>query len=101
MVRLGDGSNNTAELLSLKILLTFATEKGCRTLNVFGDSMNMINWIKGRKTCRNIRLETILFSIRDVIESYTTFNFNHVYKENKRYADRASKASLQMEVGRW
>ena len=29
MVRLGEGRNNFAELLSLKIILIFATEKGC------------------------------------------------------------------------
>ena len=101
MVELRDGSNNTVELLSLKILLIFAAEKGCRTLNVFGDLMNVINWIKGTQTCWNIRLETILFSIVAVIESYTTFNCHHVYRENNRFVDRASKAGLQMEVGRW
>ena len=101
MVGLGDGSNNFAELLSLKILLIFAAEKGCITLNVYGDLMNVINWIKGIQTCRNIRLETILFSIRDVIETYNTFNCQHVYGENKRLADRVAKAGLQMEVGSW
>ena len=101
MVGLGGGSNNFAELLSLKILLIFATKKGCRTLNVYGDSMNVIKWIKGIHTCQNIRLETILFSIKVVIETYTTFNCQHVYRENNRLADRASKAGLQMEVGRW
>ena len=43
IVGLGEGSNNYAELLSLKILFIFATEKGCRTLDVCGDSMNDIN----------------------------------------------------------
>ena len=32
MVGLGEGSNNYAELLSLKFLLIFAAKKGCRTL---------------------------------------------------------------------
>ena len=101
MVGMGDGRNNFAELLSLKILLIFEVEKGCRTLNVYGDSMNVINWIKGIQTCQNIRLETILFSIGDVIETYATFNCQHVYKENSRLADKASKAGLLLEVGRW
>ena len=43
MVGQGEGSNNYAKLLSLKIILIFAAEKGCRTLNVCGDSMNVIN----------------------------------------------------------
>ena len=51
---LGEGSNNLVELMSLKLLLVFATEKGCRNLNFMGDSMNVINWINGTQQCRNI-----------------------------------------------
>ena len=40
---LGEGNNNYPELYSLKLLLIFAAEKGCRSLNVFGESMNVIN----------------------------------------------------------
>ena len=46
MVGLGKGSNNLAELLRLKLLLIFAVEKGCRSLNICGYLMNVINWIK-------------------------------------------------------
>ena len=41
-----EGSNNYAKLLNLKLLLTYAVEKGCRTIKIFGDSLNVINWIK-------------------------------------------------------
>ncbi len=44
---LGEGNNNFAELMSLKLLLIFTMEKGCRSLNIFGDSLNVINYIKG------------------------------------------------------
>ena len=40
---LGEGSNNFAEIMSLKLLLVFAAEKGCRNFNFMGDSMNVIN----------------------------------------------------------
>ena len=63
--------------------------------------MDVINWIKGVQTCQNIRLETILFSIMAVIETYTTFNCQHVYRESNKLEDRASKEGLQVEVGRW
>ena len=45
IVGLGEGSNN--ELLSLKILLIFAVEKGYQNIIFYGDSMNVINWTKG------------------------------------------------------
>ena len=46
-VGLGEGLNNFVELLSLKILLLFTVEKGCRKINFYGDSMNVISWING------------------------------------------------------
>jgi hypothetical protein len=43
---LGPGTNNYAELMALKLLLTFAGEKGINSLQIFGDSMVVINWIR-------------------------------------------------------
>ena len=43
IVGLGESGNNRVELLSLKLLLILAAEKGCNNLNVFGDSLNVIN----------------------------------------------------------
>ena len=63
---LGEGSNNYVELLSLKLLLIFIAEEGCQRINIFGDSLNVINWIKGTQQCRQLILENILLSIREV-----------------------------------
>ena len=88
---LGEGNNNYAELYSLKLLLIFATKKGCRSLNVFGDSMNVINWILKTQMCINLRLDNIFSSILDILEGYDSFSCIHVYRENNREADEASK----------
>jgi len=42
----GGGSNKFVELMDLKLLVLFALEKGCRSIQVYGDSMLMINWVK-------------------------------------------------------
>ena len=42
---LGTGTNNYAELMTLKLLLCFANERNYRELQVYGDSMVVINWI--------------------------------------------------------
>ena len=70
IARLGEGSNNLAELLSLKLLLIFVAEKGCRTLKVYGGSLNVIKWIKRIQTCRDLRLKKISISIWDVMETF-------------------------------
>jgi len=98
---LGEGSNNFAELMSLKLLLIFAIEKGCKKLNVFGDSKNVINWISLTQECRNRSLATLLYSIRTVLQNLENFSCRHVYRENNMVADLASKEGLNMVLGRW
>ena len=98
---LGPGSNNYAELMSLKLLLIFASERGIKRLSVCGDSLNVINWIKKIQACRNIRIVNILSTVQNIILSYDTFLCQHVYRENNKEADQASKEGLRMAFGNW
>eukprot|EP01018_Ginkgo_biloba_P039380 Gb_12932 [translate_table: standard] len=43
---LGFGTNNFAKLMALKLILLLANEKGFSRLQVFGDSLNVINWMR-------------------------------------------------------
>jgi hypothetical protein len=43
---LGVGSNDYSEIMALKLLLLFVVEKECKILQVFGDSLLIINWVK-------------------------------------------------------
>ena len=101
IIGLGEGTNNFVELMSLKLLLIFAAEKGCRNINAFGDSMNVINWTRGIQPCRNLRLVNLLSSIRGVLHGFDSFSCRHVYRENNQKANQASKEGLQMAMGTW
>jgi hypothetical protein len=57
---LGTGTNN----MSYKLLIGFALKKGFRRLKVYGDSLNVINWIKGTYRCLNIRLSRLVEDIK-------------------------------------
>jgi hypothetical protein len=46
--------------MSLKLLLLFAGEKGVKTLQIFGDSMTVINWARKTQKCHNIQLLSLL-----------------------------------------
>ena len=98
---LGEGTNNFVEFVSLKLLLIFAIEQGCRTINFFGDSMNVINWKRGIHQCRNLRLANLLSSTREVLHGFDSFSCRHVYRENNQKVDQASKEGLQMAMGTW
>jgi len=98
---LGEGTNNFAELMSLKLLLIFALEKGCTSITCFGDSLNVINWVNNTQDCRNMRLGNLLAATRRVISSFDSFSCRHVYRENNAEADRASKEGIQKAIGSW
>ena len=98
---LGEGTNNYSELMSLKLLLLFSLEKGCNNLNIMGDSMNVINWINETQECRQLRLAHILSAIRLLIQCFDSFSCWHVYRENNKEADKASKEGLRLEAGSW
>lgn len=45
---LGSGTNNFAELLGLKLLLTLSLDNNIRKVQIFGDSHLVINWATGK-----------------------------------------------------
>lgn len=98
---LGQGTNNFAEIMSLKLLMIFALEKDCTSLSVFGDSLNVINWIRQTQDCRNIAIGNILAATRMVIQRFDSFSCKHVFRENNKEADKASKDGLSMAFGSW
>ena len=56
---IGAGTNNYAELMALKLLLHFALEQGCKKLQIFGDSLIIINWVNKIQHCKNLALITL------------------------------------------
>ena len=53
---LGIGTNNLADLYALKLLLILALDKQISKIQVFGDSLLVINWITGKFRIRNLQL---------------------------------------------
>jgi len=64
---LGIGTNNYVELLALKLLLLFVVEKGCKTLQVFGDSLLIIKWEKRVQICHIAHLVPIFKEVMRII----------------------------------
>ena len=98
---LGACANNFAELFTLKLLLIFALEKGCTVLQVFGDSMIILNWIKELQRCQFMRLVPILADALDIKHRFDSITFTHVYRKRNGLADRLSKESTQLPLGTW
>ena len=98
---LGIGTNNFTELMSYKLLIGFALEKGCRRLKIYGDSLNVINWIKGTQRCLNIRLAILVEDIKHLQTNFEFIDCQHVYREKNKELDKRSKEGIGLGVGQW
>lgn len=92
----GGGTNNYAELMALRMLLTKAWEWGVSTLQVFKDSKIILEWGKGTMNCNILRLRPLLEEVKHLSSLFELITFVHVYRERNQVADRLSKAGAQL-----
>jgi ribonuclease HI len=78
---LGSISNNYVELLALKLLILFAREKGVTSLQIYGDSLNVVNWTKKLQRCHTFLLVPLIEEIERILNSFDSFSIHHVYRE--------------------
>lgn len=98
---LGVGTNNFSELITLRHLLHFALRHHCISINIFGDSQIIINWINGTATCHMHSLSTILQEALDLKAAFNDFSISHIYREHNKGADKLSKEAALMDRGLW
>jgi len=100
-VGLGLGTNNYAELSALRLLLCWLIRKNIFAIQIFGDSLNVINWVNGSSSCHNQILKPLLEEIMLLKSSFNRISICHTYRENNEEADQLSKAGLQQNLGCW
>eukprot|EP00253_Pinus_taeda_P008825 PITA_08825 len=100
-VGLGQGTNNYAELAALRLLMCWALKRNLLSIQIFGDSMNVINWVNGNSMCHNQILKSILEDIVSLKSHFTCISFCHIYREHNTTADLLSKSGLQQDLGHW
>lgn len=96
---LSKGTNNFAELGTLKLLLLRAIEYGCKSLQVFGDSMVIINWENGIQCCHNLILLPIFEDIVFIKQHFDSLSITHVDREQNALTNSLSKDRAQLPKG--
>eukprot|EP00253_Pinus_taeda_P030772 PITA_30772 len=100
-VGLGPGSNNYAELSALRLLICWSLQRNISTIQIFGDSMNVVKWVNGNEICQNQILKPILEDILSLKSRFNNFSICHIYRDKNTAADQLSKAGLQQVLGSW
>ena len=96
LIRLGCGlcTNSRSELLALFCLLHVTNVMALPGIPVYGDSMMVIDWVKGRSKLKVTNLEHWCNRIADLEHGFSFFDCQHIYREHNSLANRLSKLGL-------
>jgi ribonuclease HI len=97
---LGVTTNNQAEYQALKIGLEEALKRGITHVDVFMDSMLVVNQMKGTFKVKNRDLVAIHQSVQQLVRQFMKVTFTHVPRELNKLADAMVNEVLDAEAAR-
>ena len=98
-VYLGITTNNQAEYTALKLGLERALKEGARELEVYMDSLLVVNQMKGIFKVKNRDLWPIHDAIKELVPKFKKIHFGHVPRELNKMADAAVNRALDDHLG--
>lgn len=84
---LGVTTNNQAEYHALKIGLQDALQRGVTHIEVYLDSLLVVNQMKGIFKVKNRDLAPVHASIQEIAKSFASISYSHVPRELNKLAD--------------
>lgn len=99
-IYLGITTNNQAEYQALKLGLEEARKIGAREVEVYMDSLLVINQMKGAYKVKNRDLWPIHESIKEIASTFKRVSYTHVPRELNKLADGEVNTTLDAELAR-
>lgn len=96
---LGNGTNNFAELITLRHLLHFSIGHDCMDLNIYGDSKTIVNWFNNITIFHAHTLSNILNEVNMFKSQFNCISCQHIYREHNSSADEISKEATILPHG--
>ena len=87
-------TNNEAEYAGLILGLIQASQMSIKSLHVQGDSMLVINHMKGIYKCKSPNLIEYYKEAQNLIKQFNYVEFEHVFRENNKRADELSNIAI-------
>lgn len=97
-VYLGVTTNNQAEYTALKLALEDAARFGARDVEVYMDSLLVVNQMKGIFKVKNRDLWPIHDALKELARQFKRVTFTHVPRELNRLADAAVNEALDKQL---
>jgi ribonuclease HI len=87
--------------MALKLVLTLAQEQGISQIQIYGDSLLVIQWMKGEFNLCNFTLQPLFHDILLLKSTFSHISFTHVYRDRNNEANMLSKDGVALENGIW
>ncbi len=98
-VYIGVTTNNQAEYTALKLGLEEAKKMGAKRVDVYMDSLLVINQLKGVFKVKNRELWGLHDAVKTLAAGFAHISFTHVPRELNKLADAAVNRALDKELG--
>ena len=93
---LGIQTNNYAECFAATLGINEAYNKGIKKLEVEGDSMLIINQLKGKWKINNKDLKKLYLSIQEILKQFEIITYKHIYRNNNKRADELANIGVSI-----
>jgi ribonuclease HI len=92
---IGNKTNNQSEYSALILGLKEALSRNIKQLQVYGDSLLVINQVTGKFNVKNVLLQELNKEAMTLIGKFDYIVFNHVYRQFNKRADQLSNLALE------
>ena len=93
---LGEQTNNYAECFAVILGIDEACRRKIKDLEVEGDSMLVINQLKGKWKVNNKDLKTLYLSIHQTLKQFNNITYKHIYRNNNKRADELANIGCNL-----
>jgi ribonuclease HI len=94
---IGKATNNVSEYTALINGLEYALSQNILNLDVFGDSMIVINQMKGIYKVKSENLTELYNRALTLSKQFEEITFKHVYRDKNKIADKLANQSLTQQ----
>lgn len=93
---IGKKTNNQSEYSALILGLNEAISRNIKELQVYGDSLLVINQVTGKFKVNNVLLQELHKEVIKLSKNFDYIAFNHVYRDKNKRADELSNLGLEV-----
>jgi ribonuclease HI len=93
-----NNTNNQAEYAGLLLGLKRAKDMDIKSLYVEGDSLLVINQMKGQYKCSSSNLFELYQEAKSLLLHFDSIQFNHIYRNQNKRADQLSNIAVEKYI---